>query len=111
MIGKKQKLELTWIGKENRPKLEPRILLEDPEPLMIHSEVVLRNGKPVGQVRAASYGHTLGSSVGLAMVCGEPVDLAYLERGEWAVNIAEHIYPARVSLRPFYDPEMKRIRS
>jgi len=27
----KQKLELTWIGKENRPKLEPRILLEDPE--------------------------------------------------------------------------------
>ena len=28
---KKQKLELTWIGKENRPKLEPRILLEDPE--------------------------------------------------------------------------------
>lgn len=25
----KQKLELTWIGKEKRPKLEPRILLED----------------------------------------------------------------------------------
>ena len=28
-MTKKQKLELTWIGKENRPKLEPRILLED----------------------------------------------------------------------------------
>jgi adenine-specific DNA-methyltransferase len=27
----KPKLELTWIGKENRPKLEPRILLEDRE--------------------------------------------------------------------------------
>ena len=27
----KQRLELTWIGKENRPRLEPRILLEDPE--------------------------------------------------------------------------------
>ncbi len=26
----KPKLELTWIGKENRPRLEPRILLEDP---------------------------------------------------------------------------------
>jgi hypothetical protein len=24
------RLELTWIGKENRPRLEPRILLEDP---------------------------------------------------------------------------------
>ena len=30
-MAKKQKLELTWIGKENRPRLEPRILLEDPE--------------------------------------------------------------------------------
>jgi len=27
----KQKLELTWIGKEKRPRLEPRILLEEPE--------------------------------------------------------------------------------
>src|SRR3989337_3304467 len=26
-----QKLELTWIGKENQPKLEPRILIEDAE--------------------------------------------------------------------------------
>ena len=26
---KKQRLELTWIGKERRPRLEPRILLED----------------------------------------------------------------------------------
>jgi adenine-specific DNA-methyltransferase len=30
MTNKKQKLELTWIGKDKRPKLEPRILLEDP---------------------------------------------------------------------------------
>jgi len=30
-MSKKQKLELTWIGKEDRPRLEPRILLEDPQ--------------------------------------------------------------------------------
>ena len=29
-MTKKQKLELTWVGKENRPRLEPRILIEDP---------------------------------------------------------------------------------
>ena len=29
-MNARQKLELTWIGKENRPRLEPRILLEDP---------------------------------------------------------------------------------
>jgi adenine-specific DNA-methyltransferase len=30
MINHKTKLELTWIGKESRPRLEPRILIEDP---------------------------------------------------------------------------------
>lgn len=30
MSTKKNKLELTWIGKDQRPRLEPRILLEDP---------------------------------------------------------------------------------
>lgn len=30
-MSKKQKLELTWVGKENRPRLEPRILMEDVE--------------------------------------------------------------------------------
>lgn len=29
--GKKQKLELTWVGKDKRPRLEPRILIEDAE--------------------------------------------------------------------------------
>lgn len=31
MTTNRQRLELTWIGKEHRPRLEPRILLEDPE--------------------------------------------------------------------------------
>lgn len=28
-MSEKQKLELTWIGKHQRPRLEPRILIED----------------------------------------------------------------------------------
>jgi adenine-specific DNA-methyltransferase len=36
-MAKNQKLELTWIGKDQRPRLEPRILLEDPE-LSHHAE-------------------------------------------------------------------------
>jgi adenine-specific DNA-methyltransferase len=30
-MTKLQKLELTWVGKEKRPRLEPRILVEDTE--------------------------------------------------------------------------------
>lgn len=37
MSKKKQKLELTWIGKDDRPKLEPRILIEDPD-LSYHAQ-------------------------------------------------------------------------
>ncbi len=37
MSPSKIKLELTWIGKDQRPRLEPRILLEDPE-LSSHAE-------------------------------------------------------------------------
>jgi adenine-specific DNA-methyltransferase len=43
-MNKKQKLELTWIGKENRPRLEPRILLEDPEK-SYHAQYRVKEGK------------------------------------------------------------------
>ena len=36
-MSAKTKLELTWIGKEHRPRLEPRILIED-EAYSHHSE-------------------------------------------------------------------------
>ena len=89
-----------------------QILVKDPEPLMYHAEVVRRDGKPVGYIRAASYGHTLGGAVGLAMIePGVPVDAAYLSSGTWEVEINGKLYPCVASLRPMYDPEMKRIKA
>jgi glycine cleavage system aminomethyltransferase T len=73
---------------------------------------VTREGKPVGYVRAASYGHTIGGAVGLVMVdAAEPVDKAYVESGDWEVEIAGRCYPAVASLRPLYDPTMARVRT
>ena len=88
-----------------------QVLVKDPEPMMFHAEIVRRNGKAVGYVRAASYGHTVGGAVGLVMVeAGEPVDASYLEKGTWEVEIASKMYPAVASLRPLYDPESKRVK-
>jgi 4-methylaminobutanoate oxidase (formaldehyde-forming) len=88
-----------------------QVLVTDPEPMLFHAEIVLRNGKPVGYLRAGSYGHTLGGAVGLAMIeAGEPIDAGYLANGRWEVDIAGKRYPAKASLMPLYDPEMKRIR-
>jgi len=89
-----------------------QVLITDPEPLMFHAEVLRRDGKPAGYIRSASYGFTLGGAVGLAMIdAGEPIDQAYLDAGEWTVQIGTAVYPAVASLRPMYDPGNKRIRT
>lgn len=89
-----------------------QVLVKDPEPLLFHAEVVLRDGQAVGYVRAGSYGHTLGGALGLAMIeAGEPLTPAWLNAGRWEVDIAGKRYPAEVSLKPLYDPGMKRIKA
>ncbi len=89
-----------------------QVLVNDPDALMYHAEVVYRDSKPMGYVRAASYGHTLGGAVGLAMIerAGEPIDAAWLAGGSWQVDIAGTRVPATVSLRPMYDPGNGRIK-
>ncbi|HEX4649790.1 MAG TPA: glycine cleavage T C-terminal barrel domain-containing protein, partial [Steroidobacteraceae bacterium] len=109
-IGKEAVLAQKAAGPLQRRLVQ--VLVKDPDPLMFHAEIVRRDGVPVGYVRAASYGHTLGGAVGLAMI--EPkvtVDEAYLGSGEWQVDIAGKLYPAVVSARPLYDPGMKRIHA
>jgi 4-methylaminobutanoate oxidase (formaldehyde-forming) len=88
-----------------------QVLVTDPDPLMFHAEVVLRNGTPAGYIRSASYGFTLGGAVGLAMIdADEPITRDYLDSGEWTVQIGDAVYPAVASLRPMYDPGNKRIQ-
>jgi glycine cleavage system aminomethyltransferase T/glycine/D-amino acid oxidase-like deaminating enzyme len=90
-----------------------QVLVKDPDPMLFHAEIMLRDGEPVGYVRAGSYGHTLGGAVGLAMVEAADdggVNTAWLIAGRWEVDIAGRRYPTLVSMRPLYDPEMKRIR-
>jgi glycine cleavage system aminomethyltransferase T/glycine/D-amino acid oxidase-like deaminating enzyme len=109
-LGKEAVLAKKAAGPLKRRILQ--VLVKDPEPMMFHAEIVYRNGKSVGYVRAASYGHTLGGAVGLVMVeAGEPIDSAYVTSGTWEVDIAGRRYPAEASLKPFYDPEMKRVKA
>jgi 4-methylaminobutanoate oxidase (formaldehyde-forming) len=108
-IGRDQVLNQMAARPLNRRLVQ--VLVNDPEPLMFHGEVVHRNGEPVGYVRAASYGFTLGGAVGLAMIeADEPVTGVYLESGDWEVEIVNRRYPATVSIRPLYDPTSERVR-
>jgi 4-methylaminobutanoate oxidase (formaldehyde-forming) len=109
-VGKEAVLAQKAAGPLRRRLLQ--ILVKDPEPLMFHAEVVHRNGRPVGYIRAASYGHTLGGAVGLAMIDAgeEALDQKWIDAGSWEVDIADRRYPAVASLRPLYDPTNERIK-
>ncbi len=108
-IGKDAVLTRKSQGPLQRRLVSLRV--NDPAPLMFHAEVVWRDGRAVGYVRAASYGYTVGGAVGLAFL--EPkqtVDEAYLTSGTWEVEIAGKKYPCTVSARPLYDPKGERIK-
>jgi 4-methylaminobutanoate oxidase (formaldehyde-forming) len=86
------------------------LLLDDPRVQLFGNEPVLVDGRWVGYVRAAGYGHTLGGAVGLAVVDHEDgVTDAWLTSTAFTVDCAERHVGARLSLRPLYDPARARI--
>lgn len=112
----KQKAELKAKKGLSR-RLVQVLVTENPSVMLYHGEVLWRNGVRVGDVRAASYGHTLGGAVGLGMVEGDcdsqgvVVNKAYLEGGVWEVEVGNEKYPVRVSLAPMYDPKNLKIKA
>ena len=87
--------------------------LNESDPLLYHGEIIWRNGERISDIRAGSYGHTVGGGVGLTMLestDGEPINKAYIENGTWEVEIANQLYPCQVKLSPFYDPKNSRIK-
>ncbi|MBR2819376.1 MAG: FAD-dependent oxidoreductase [Reyranella sp.] len=88
------------------------IVLEDGEPLLWGGEALLRDGKAVGDLTSAAYGHTIGAAVGLGYVKrvdGEAIDAAWLA-GRFEVDLAGNRLAAKVSLRAPYDPQGARIK-
>jgi 4-methylaminobutanoate oxidase (formaldehyde-forming) len=89
-----------------------QVLVKDSQAMLFHAEVVKRDGKSIGYVRAGSYGFTLGGAIGLFMIeADQPIDNDYIRDGHWEIEIAGKTYPAEVSLKPMYDPSMKKVRA
>lgn len=87
------------------------IKLCDPQPLLHHSEPVLRDGRVVGYVTAAAYGYTVGAAVGLCFVsldAGQS-DKQSLKQGRYSVMVEGQEIEAILSMTPFHDPQSKRM--
>lgn len=86
------------------------VLCLDPEPLLYGHEPLYRGGRLVGHNRVGAYGHTLGGSVGLATMEDEAgLPAAEVDGDDYEIEIVGRRHPARVSVRPLYDPERRRI--
>ena len=85
--------------------------LADPQPLVYHNEPIWRDGALVGRVTSGAYGHTVGTSLCMGYVPCDPSQPAdAVLAGAYEIEVACERYPARASLRPFYDPAGGRIR-
>jgi len=85
--------------------------LDDPEPLLYGGEAVQRNGAWVGYLQVGGFGHSIGSSVGLAAVGNaDGVTADWLASGDFQVIVNGEAYPATLQFAPFYDPDRSRVR-
>jgi glycine cleavage system aminomethyltransferase T len=87
-------------------------VLEDEAALPWGDEPILRDGRVVGTVTSAGFGHTLGRGVAMGYVRDpDGVDDAYVARGRFELDVAGDRIPARASLVPPYDPRALRVKS
>jgi 4-methylaminobutanoate oxidase (formaldehyde-forming) len=87
------------------------LLARDPDIDLFGNEPVHCDGRWVGYVRAAAYGHTVGAAVGLGQVtCADGVTSEWLDRGDFSVQTGSGAHvPVRLQIAPFYDPQRLRI--
>lgn len=91
-----------------------RILIkaQDPNVQLLGTEPLVADGKIVGQITSAGYGHTVGAAVGMGYVrFGDSKPAAFVSESKWEVEVAMQRFPITASLNAFHDPEGSRVRA
>jgi len=85
--------------------------IDDADAVLVGRETILRNGEPVGYLTSGGYGYTVGRNIGYGYVNAEGgVTDAFLADGSYELVVAERTFPARLTLKPLYDPENLRVK-
>ena len=86
--------------------------LGDPAAALVGRETILRDGQAVGYLTSGGFGYTLGASVGYGYVRNaDGVTDGWLASGTYALVVATDVLPAAITLKPFIDPDSRRIRA
>ena len=70
-------------------------------------EAIFLDGQPVGYVSSGGWGPVVGQHIALGYVTPD----AYLEGGNYAVEILGHPRKAKLAPQPLYDPAGSRMRA
>ncbi len=93
------------------PKRLVQFLLTDPDIMLYHHEPILLDNKIVGYLTSGTYGHTLGGSVGLGYVTHEDgVSAELIKQGNFFIEVAGKLIPAKARLQALYDPKGHNMR-
>mgnify|MGYP003351850755 CR=1 FL=1 len=80
--------------------------------VLLGRETIYRDGERVGWLTSGGYGYTIGRSIGYGYVRrAEGVTADFVTSGTYELEVATQRVPARVSLTPWYDPEMAKVKS
>jgi len=88
------------------------LALERTDRLLYHNEPIWRDGVRVGRISSGMFGHTLAAPLGLGYLAAAdaPLEAGWISSGRYEVEVAGERIPARVSLRPLYDPAGERVK-
>ncbi len=85
--------------------------VDDPEVVLLGRETIYRDGQRVGWLSSGGFGHTLGRPVGYGYVRNpEGVSEDYILSGRYELEVASVLVPCTVSLEPFFDSKMTRVK-
>jgi 4-methylaminobutanoate oxidase (formaldehyde-forming) len=85
--------------------------LQDPAPLLLHNEAIVRNGEIVSIITSGNYGHALGGAIGLGYVPCQGETEEEVLASTYEIEVAAERFATEVSLTPMCDPTMARIKA
>jgi 4-methylaminobutanoate oxidase (formaldehyde-forming) len=85
--------------------------IDDPEPLIYHSEPIHRSGVHAGEDTHGAYAHQLGCAIGMTYLHNpKGVSDEWIRDGKYEISVAGKRYPITIHQTPPYDPKGERVR-
>ena len=90
----------------NGVKKRMATFVADPDVILLGRETIYRDGKPVGWLSSAGFGHTIGKSIGMGYIRNaDGVTADYVKAGTYELEVATERVPCTRDARPALRPE------